>query len=64
MLRAGWATTYEQVNEGLFTVIMLIWFQSSAQYGEEGKDAYIATEKEAKYLQISWALWGVLTYEW
>jgi hypothetical protein len=56
MLRAGWATTYEQVNEGLFTVIMLIWFQSSAQYGEEGKDAYIATEKEAKYLQISWAL--------
>ncbi|KAK2465531.1 hypothetical protein APHAL10511_002423 [Amanita phalloides] len=33
MLRTGWATTYEQ---------------ASAQYGKEGKDAYIAAEKQAK----------------
>jgi len=33
MLKAGWATTYEQ---------------SAAQYGKEGKAAYVAAEKRAK----------------
>ncbi|KAF8622606.1 hypothetical protein AX15_006864 [Amanita polypyramis BW_CC] len=33
MLRAGWATTYEQ---------------ASAQYGEEGKEAYLEEERKAK----------------